>query len=94
MAEDVLEFRWRDVQFLRGQVMSPDDAMQAALDTAAPPRYVCASEYISVIAVLRDEKGLTWKEVGEWFAEKKLPFSLASLQAAYFKYRHRPSLTG
>ena len=89
MADDVLEFRWREMQLVRGQVISPDEAMQAAQDTPAPPRYVCASEYISVICMLRHEKGMSWKEVGDWFSEKKLPFSVASIQAAYFKYGRR-----
>lgn len=46
------------------------------------PVYVTADEYVKVIDELH-VKGLTWKEIGEWFNDRKMAWSVAQLRKAH-----------
>lgn len=47
------------------------------------PPYVGTWHYAETIAVLKDQKGFTWKEVCEWLAERGVTFSTGSIMNAY-----------
>jgi hypothetical protein len=90
-----IDARWRDMEceLIQGEVPSPDDICALAHATPAPPRYVSGTDYAAAVAVLKDAKQMTWNEVAEWFKAKGLPFSLGTLQQAYYALK-RPVRVG
>jgi hypothetical protein len=91
-----IDARWRGVEceLVQGEVPSPSDIVALANATPTPPRYVSGTDYAEAVAVLKDEKQMTWNEVGEWFKGKGLPFSLSTLQQAYYAAKRPPPRVG
>lgn len=71
--------------------MKPIDLLREAqaIRKKREPRYYCASEYFDVIKILREEKTLTWHEIGDFFRSKGINLCDISLSNAYKKENRR-----
>jgi len=86
-----IEATWRDVDvsYEVGKVPTPEAMLMKAENEDKLPRYIGASYYIKTIEILRHDKGFTWVGVVDWFRQKRLPFSMSSIQSAYWKEQQR-----
>lgn len=79
------DMKWREIEMelVKGQVPIPSEIKRLAEKEVPEPSFAYASDYVEAVKVLREEKGLTWDEVGRWFASRGVPFSAQALRSAY-----------
>jgi hypothetical protein len=74
-----------DVSVETVEMRPPQSILQDAMQEKAKPPFFCSSDYAESVRVLRDEKGMTWKEIGQWFEDRGVSIAWASLRAAYYR---------
>jgi len=78
------KFRWEGGLIMeKSKIPSLEDLMNKAQNTPAGSKLIIASDYLTVIKHLRDEKGFTWKQIAIWFREQGIPLSKSTITSAY-----------
>lgn len=65
------------------------EALEAANKLPDKIKQSFASDYCELTHTLREAKGMTWREVKQFYDEIGLPFSETSIQSSYFKWRQK-----